>query len=201
MSITQAVLPGSTAVVIGLAAFGVVVLPVTWLVVRRLAVAAHQGAHALTGLLVYRSVRDGIDVESAAGLRGVPVALAGYLGPSGFGLGAAKVIELGYATVVLWLVLVLAAVLLIGLRRSSGLILAVLAGVIVFGLARYTPVHAQVVTAYALAWLLLLSGIRRVIEVGISGITGVPGILWFPLWLVAALAAAAEGARLLIMQA
>jgi hypothetical protein len=186
VSITQAVLPGSTATVIGLAAFGLVVLPVTWLVVRQVAVAAHRGAHALTGLLVYRSVRDGIDIESAAGLRGVPVALAGYLGPSGFGLGAAKLIELGYATVVLWLVLAL---------------LAVVAAGIVFGLARYTPVHAQLVTAYSLAWLLLLSGVRRVIEVGVGGIIGLPRILWFPLWLVATLAAAAEGARLLIMRA
>ena len=201
MSITQAVLPGSTATVIGLAAFGLVALPVTWLVVRQVAVAAHRGAHALTGLLVYRSVRDGIDIESAAGLRSVPVALAGYLGPSGFGLGAAKLIELGYSLVVLWLVLALLAVVLIGLRRWFGLVIAILAAGIVFGLARYTPVHAQLVTAYSLAWLLLLSGVRRVIEVGVGGITGLPRILWFPLWLVATLAAAAEGARLLIMRA
>ena len=201
MSVTQAVLPGSTATVIGLAAFGVVVLPVSWLVVRHVALAAHRGAHAVTGLLVYRSVREGIDVESAAGLRSVPVALAGYLGPSGFGLGAAKLIEIGYATVVLWLVLALLAVVLIGLRRSFGLLLAVLAGGVVFVLARYTPLHVQLVTAYSLAWLLLLSGVRRVIEVGVGGITGLPRILWFPLWLVAALAAAAEGARLLIMRA
>ena len=201
MSVTQAVLPGSTATVIGLAAFAVVALPASWLVVRPVAVAAHRGAHAVTGLLVYRSVRDGIDIESAAGLRSVPVVLAGYLGPSGFGLGAAKLIELGYSSVVLWLVLALLAVLLIGLRRSFGLIIAILAGGVLFVLARYTSVHVQLVTAYSLAWLLLLSGVRRVIEVGVSGITGVPRILWFPLWLVAALAAAAEGARLLIMRA
>jgi Peptidase M50B-like len=201
VSLTQAVLPGTTATVIGLAAFGLVVVPLTWLVVRHVAVAAHRGAHALTGLVVYRSVRDGLDVESAAGLRSVPVALAGYLGPSGFGLGAAKVIELGYSPVVLWLGLALLAVLLIGLLRSFGLILAVLAGGIVFGVGRYAPVHVQAVLAYSVAWLLLLSGIRRVIEIGVSGITGLPRLLWFPLWLTATLAAAFEGARLLIMKA
>jgi Peptidase M50B-like len=201
VSITQAVLPGSTATVIGLAAFGVVALPASWLVVRHVAVAAHRGAHAVTGLVVYRSARDGLDVESAAGLRSVPVVLAGYLGPSGFGLGAAKLVELGYSSEVLWLVLALLAVLLIGLLRSFGLIIVILAGGIVFVLARYTPVHVQAVSAYSLAWLLLLSGIRRVIEVGVSGITGLPRVLWFPLWLAAALAAAFEGARLLIMRA
>jgi hypothetical protein len=54
VSITQADLPGSTVTVIGLAALGVVVLDVTWQVVRHLAVMAHQGAHAVTGLLLRR---------------------------------------------------------------------------------------------------------------------------------------------------
>ena len=67
----------------------------------------------------------------------------------------------------------------------------------------------QVVTAYSIAWLLLLSGVRRVLEVGVGsddggrlhGMTGLPHILWYLLWLAATLAAAAEGARLLIMRA
>ena len=50
---------------------------------------------------------------------------------------------------------------------------------------------------------------RRVLEVGtgsddegrLRGMTGLPRVLWFLLWLAATLAAAAEGARLLIMRA
>jgi hypothetical protein len=218
VSITQAALPGSTATVIGLAAFGVVALNAGWVVVRHLAVMAHEGAHALTGLLLFRSVHGielrsdatgGTDIRPAAGLRSVPIALSGYLGPSGFGLGAAKLIELRYTPVVLWGVLFLLAVLLAGLRRSFGLISVIVAGGTVFGIARYTPMHVQVVSAYAIAWLLLLSGVRRVVEVGLRsddgirlrGITGLPNALWFLFWLAATLAAAAEGARLLVMRA
>ncbi len=54
-----------------------------------------------------------------------------------------------------------------------------------------------------------LSGVRRVLEVGagsddggrLRGITGLPQTLWFLFWLAATLAAAAEGARLMIMRA
>ena len=218
MSIAQAALPGSTATVIGLAAFGAVAANAGWVVVRHLAVMAHEGAHALTGLLLFRSVHGielrsdatgGTDIRPATGLRSVPIALSGYLGPSGFGLGAAKLIELRYTPVVLWVVLFLLAVLLAGLRRSFGLISVVVAGGTVFGIARYTPMHVQVVSAYAIAWLLLLSGVRRVVEVGLRsddgirlrGLTGLPNVLWFLFWLAATLAAAAEGARLLVMRA
>ena len=57
VSTAQVVLPGSTATVIGLAALGVVAFNAGWLVVRHLTVMAHEGAHALTGLVLFRSVR------------------------------------------------------------------------------------------------------------------------------------------------
>jgi len=218
VSITQAPLSSETVAVIGLVALGVVALDVGWQVVRHLTVMAHEGAHALTGLLLLGAFHGielhadgtgGTDISPATGLRAIPIALVGYLGPSAFGLGAAKLIELRYTTLVLWVVLFLLAVLLVGLRRSFGLISVILAGGIVFGLARYTPMHVQVVSSYAITWLLLLSGVRRVLEVGVSsddggrlrGMTGLPHVLWFLLWLTATLAAAAFGARLLIMRA
>lgn len=218
MSLTQAGLPSSTATVIGLAAFAVVAFPVGWLVVRHFAVMAHAGAHALTGLLLFRSVH-GIELRSdatgranlgsAAGLRTVPVMLSGYLGPSGFGLGAAKLIELRHAAVVLWVTLAGLAALLIGLRRLFGVISVLVAAGLVLGIAQFTPMHVQVVSAYSVAWLLLLSGVRRVIETGLRsddglalrGLTGLPHALWSLFWLAATLAAAAEGARLLVMHA
>ena len=214
MSITQADLPGSTVTVIGLAALGVVALDVTWQVVRHLAVMAHHGAHAVTGLLLRRSFRgielyaDGAgltDLGSVAGLPSIPIALSGYLGPSALGLGAAKLIELRYATVVLWVLLVLLAVLLVGLRRSFGLVSVIGAGLAVLGIALFTPMHIQVVSSYSVTWLLLLSGVRRILDAGLGsadglrlrGITGLPHALWSLLWLAGALAAAGEGARLL----
>ena len=218
MSIAQAPLSGGTAALIGVAALGAIVFDAGWRVVRHFTVMAHEGAHAVIGFLLFREVRGielhadatgGTDIVPATGLRGIPIALAGYLGPSAFGLGAAKLIELRYTTLVLWVALFLLAVLLVGLRRSFGLISVVLAGVVVFGVARYTPMPVQVAAAYSIAWLLLLSGVRRVLEVGpgsddggrLRGMTGLPRVLWFLVWLAATLAAAAEGARLLIMRA
>ncbi len=217
MSITQATLSGGTAAAIGLVALGVVSVDASWQVVRHLTVMAHEGAHAVTGLLL-GSV-DGIelrangtgatDISAASGLRLFPITLAGYLGPSAFGLGAGKLIELGYTTVVLYGLLFLLFVLLVGLRWSFGLITVLLAGGIVFGIARYTPMVVQVTTAYSITWLLLLSGVRRVLEVGVRSddggelraMTHLPGALWFVLWLGATLAAAVEGFRLLVLRA
>jgi hypothetical protein len=67
----------------------------------------------------------------------------------------------------------------------------------------------QVTTAYSITWLLLLSGVRRVLEVGVRsddglrlrGMTGLPYVLWFLLWLAATAAAALEGFRLLVLRA
>jgi hypothetical protein len=212
----QGVLSGGTAALIGLVALGVVAFDAGWQVVRHFTVMAHEGAHALTGLLLAGSF-GGIELRadgsggtdiSAGGLRAFPVALSGYLGPSAFGLGAAKLIELRYTTVVLYAVLFLLAVLLVGLRRSFGLITVFLAGGIVFGIARFTPVPVQVTAAYSITWLLLLSGVRRVMEVGVRSddggrlraMTHLPHALWFLLWLAATLAAAAEGFRLLVLR-
>jgi hypothetical protein len=216
VSTAQGVLSGGTAALIGVVTLGVVAFDAGWQVVRHFTVMAHEGAHALTGLLLGGSF-GGIELRAdgsggtdigAGGLRAFPVALAGYLGPSAFGVGAAKLIELRYTTVVLYAVLFLLAVLLVGLRRSFGLITVFLAGGIVFGIARFTPVPVQVTAAYSITWLLLLSGVRRVLEVGLRSddggrlraMTHLPHALWFLLWLAATGAAAVEGFRLLVLR-
>jgi hypothetical protein len=218
VSITQAQLPGGTAALIGVAALGVVVPDAGWQVVRHFTVMAHEGAHAVVGFFLFRSVRGvslyrdgtgGTEISPMTGLGAIPIALSGYVGPSAFGLGAAKLIELSYATVVLWVVLFLLAVLLLGMRWSFGLISVFLAGASVFVIARYTPMPVQVLASYAIAWLLLLSGARRVLEVGtgsadgglLRGMTGIPQALWFLFWLAATLAAVALGGRLLVLRA
>jgi hypothetical protein len=215
---TQTTLPGATAALIGVVALGVIVPDAGWQVVRHFTVMAHEGAHALVGFFLFRSVggvtlySDGTgktEISPATGFGGFLIALAGYVGPSAFGLGAAKLIELGYAPVVLWVVLFLLAVLLLGMRWSFGLISVFLAGGIVFAIARYTPMSVQVVASYAIAWLLLLSGVRRVLQVGdgsddgglLRGMTSIPRGLWFLFWLAATLAAVALGVRLLVVQA
>jgi hypothetical protein len=214
---TQAPLPGAEAALIGLAGFGLLLLDAGWRIVRHLTVMAHEGAHALVAALLLRDF-DGIELDAKAGggtyvptngLGGVFIHLAGYVGPSIFGLGAAKLIVLGYSATVLWIVFFLLAFLLVGLRRSFGLITVILTGALVFGLVRFTPMGVQVTAAYAITWLLLLSAVRRILEIGagsddgakLRGKTGIPRLIWFLFWLAATLAAVAVGGRMLILQA
>ncbi len=139
----------------------------------------------------------------------IGVGFVGYVGPSMFGLGAAKLIELGHIVAVLWVALVLLAFLLAALRISFGLVTVVLVGFLASQIVRYTPVPVQVVAAYVITWLLLLSGVRRIFERGadskdakdLRSLTNLPRSLWSLLWLAAALAAVAVGGNLLVMQA
>lgn len=138
----------------------------------------------------------------------VIAAFVGYVGPSSFGLGAAKLIQHGYIVAALWITLFLLGILLLLLHWSFGLITVPLAAGLVYVFARYTPVLAQTVAAYAIAWLLLLTGVRGILVRGtqssdgqaLSQLTLVPRAIWFLLWLAATLAAVAVGGSWLVMR-
>lgn len=215
---TQVPLPGLASACIGLAVLGAVVLDAGWQVVRHVTVMAHEGAHAVAGTLLFREL-GGITLNrdatgaTAIGLAGGPgdvvISFSGYIGPSLAGLGAAKLIELGHIVAVLWVTLFLLAVLLLVLRRSFGRVTVVTAGALVYCTGHYLAVPVQVISAYAIAWLLLLSGVRRVIEVGtwssdgawLQNMTRLPRFVWFLLWLAATLWALIAGGRLLVVGA
>ena len=78
-----------------------------------------------------------------------------------------------------------------------------LAGFLIFLILRHTSQTAQVVAAYAIAWFLLLSGVRIVVQRNINaddadllkGRTSIPKLVWFGLWLAGTVAAVVIGAR------
>src|SRR5580704_17591180 len=202
MGLTQHPLSEADAVLVGLAALVVVFLDLGWRIVRHGTVMAHEGAHAVLGSLLFRNV-SGIELNADATgatlmngggcLGSVIVSFVGYVGPSLFGLGAARLIEFGHVAAVLWVALFLLGVLLIGLRRSFGMITVLLVAGLVFLVGHYTPVGAQMAASYGITWLLLLSGVRRVVEIGagsadganLRSLTGLPRLLWALLWLAA----------------
>jgi peptidase M50B-like protein len=216
VSLTQVPLSGAAAAVVGLAALAGVATDVGWRLIRHGTVMAHEGAHAVTGSLLFRGVR-GIELNSDATggtlmnsggcLGSILVSLVGYAGPSLFGLGAARLIQLRHSAAVLWVTLFLLGALLFVLNRSFGLVTVILLGGLLYVVVRYTPVGTQIVGAYGISWLLLLSGVRRVLEVGVlssdgaslSRLTHLPRLFWFLIWLAATLAALAAGGKMLVM--
>ena len=206
-------------VLIGLVTLVTVAFEVTWAVVRLIGTMAHEGAHALVSSLSGRGVesikiKPNADGETKT-VRGgampgtVAIGVVGYVGPSAFGLGTAKLIESGFILSVFWVALVLLAVLLLATRWSFAFVAVPAAGALAFFIAKFEPMHTQVIAAYGLAWLLLLSGVRTVVEHGLGAVdarilrdvTHIPRLLWSLLWLAGSLAALVIGGRMLVMRA
>ena len=216
---TQVPLSGTEAAVIGVGAFIAVTLDLGWALIQYGQVLAHEGAHGVIGSLFFLRVT-GVTIDTgssgATGATGVQTApsvrghlffFIGYLGPSLFGLGAARLIESGYILAVLWVTVILLGVLLIRVVTFFGQFVVVLVGGLVYAVGHYTPASVQVIGAYAITWLLLLAGARRAIERGVRakdaeilrGRTGIPMLIWALVWMAGTLGAVALGGRMLVL--
>ena len=211
----QTPLSAVASVLIGLLALGVVGVQAIWEIARYADTIAHEGMHAVTGSALGRKVRgvelrgngDGMTDLSPGGTGGsILIVFAGYLGPSVFGLGAAKLIEVGHSVAVLWLTLLLLVLLLFVLRNVFAYVPVLIVGTLLFLIARYASVGTETAVAYAVAWFLLLSGVRKVLYRGtgagdaaiLAGITHIGRGFWVLLWLLGTIAAVAIGGSLLV---
>lgn len=212
---TQTRLPGEAAVMVGLLAFVAVAVQEIWLLLQHANTIAHEGAHAIAGSAVGRTVRsvrlkgngDGLTTVDGGGTAGnILFYFAGYLGPSVFGLGAAKLIQVGHSVAVLWLTLLLLIVLLWVLREWFSFVAVLVTGGLIYLVARYCSVGADTAMAYGVAWFLLISGVRKVLDHG-SGAADAGKLLeithiwrwaWSWLWLIGSVLALAVGGALLV---
>jgi peptidase M50B-like protein len=188
------------------------VMPGFWELVRHVTVMAHEGAHAVVGSCQGRRVQ-GVRLEPN-GDGGtdlgphppVTAGVVGYLGPSGFGLAAAGFIAHSQIVPVLWIGVVLLAILLLSLRNVFGIAVVIGTGFLLLSIARSRNAGVEAVVVYGLSWLLLLSGIRVVLQhragakdAGIlRELTGLPRGLWYRLWLIGSIAALAWGSTMLV---
>jgi hypothetical protein len=212
---TQPNLSAQSALLIGLLALVVVVLP-WYAIAEPFDTMAHEGAHALAAWAISWPVID-VELESngdggtnlpprTGRLGAVLVGVVGYLGPSAGGLLAAWLISKGHSVAVLWLVLGLLGLLLLQVSSFFAVCLVSAAGAACYIAIRYAAIGKETVLAYSIAWFLLLSGVRTVLRHGVaakdagilSGITGLPGLVWFALWPAGSGYALVTGAKLLI---
>jgi Peptidase M50B-like len=215
MQVIHPPLAAGASVLIGLVVAVVVMVPLLWAPFAHFSTMTREGAHALIAVFLGLTVTEIIlDRHSEGktgivgeGLRVVLVVLIGYLGPSLFGLGAARVISLGDPVTVLWLLVILLVLVLFLLGASFGLFSVPVAIVLFYLILRYTHAREEVVAAYAAAWLLLLSGVRTAIGHGIHSAeadslrsrTHLPRALWSLLWLAGTVGALLVGGKLLVL--
>jgi hypothetical protein len=212
---TQAPLPAPVVLFLGLLVFVVVLGRALWRVAVHVNTIVHEAAHALVGLGAGRRIRS-VNVNSNGGgdTDMVPksgfgygvAAFVGYVGPSAAGLMAAGLISIGRIVAALWLGLMLLAVMLLMVRNFFGGIAILVCGALLYLVVRYTTVGVETAVAYGATWFLLLSGLKKVLEVGsapqdakiLAGKTRIAAPVWSFLWLLGSLAALAVGGAILL---
>jgi len=210
----QGRLNGFLAILIGLTAAVVVLLPALWEVSQHVNTMAHEGGHALMCVLIGQkldSVKMKLDGTGATSPSknekySRTVGVIGYLAPGLLGLGAAKLIEMRHIVDVLWLFLLGLLLLLVVARGWFAPICVLATGFLLYLIVRYGSVGLQVVVAYGMTWFLLFSGFTMVIKhnrnAGDAGnlrkATHVPESLWVLIWLIGSTFTMILGAVLLV---
>lgn len=209
-------LTGLGAVLLAIAALGATFTRAIWPITRHLTVLAHEGAHAflasalghkIDGITVDRKANGLTNHSGSSGALGLfSITFIGYLGPSAFGIGAAELISIGHIVAVLWTGLAGLIGILFVIRKSFGIITVAVVILLLFGIAAFATVSVQVLTAYAIAWFLLVSGAWVIKDHGKNAAdagklhqrTKIPPGFWSGVWQVGSLLALVFGAILLV---
>jgi Peptidase M50B-like len=209
---TQPVPDARFVLATGVLALLLVLVPATWPRVRLGITVVHEAGHAVVAVLVgrrLRSIRLHSDTSGLTVSRGKPrgpgmVAMlaAGYLAPAALGLLAALLLAGGRSVGLLWLLVVLAAAMVLWVRNGYGFLVLLVGGAGVLLVTWYGDGQLQSVAAYLIAWLLLLASPRPLVELltagrrrgrtsdadQLAGLTRVPAVLWILVLLLANLA-------------
>jgi hypothetical protein len=217
----------SLMLVVGTAVLALVALLTLWPIVGHSVTAAHEGGHALIGSLVGGTVksvtlnRDNSGLTAVAGPGGlgiVLVALAGYLGPSLFGLLGALLLTQGQSTAVLWLSVAFLVILLFQVVNLFGFLVVIATGAAMVMVMRTDSAAVQTVFAYTWIWFLLFGGFRDVLGLrrlrqkakrkggrdessdafGLRKLTYLPAGLWMAVFWLGSLTALVFGAAMLL---
>jgi hypothetical protein len=192
---------------------------VLWRLAQWSVTVAHEGGHAIFGSLLGGTIgpvvysRTAGAVTPVAGLRrtgNIVTGLAGYLGPSLFGLCGALLLVHDKATAVLWISLLFLFLMLlqVALKNAFGAVVVVGTGVVIFLVARYASDSVQTMFAYTWVWFLLIGGCRDTVRLLklksgtdaniLRELTHMPAVLFRFVFALATLAALVLGAGILL---
>jgi hypothetical protein len=214
----QAPLPTPVVLLIGILAAIVVQDQALFKITNHADTVVHEGAHTLAGLFTGRRIRGvTIDSDGGGGTDMVPrsgfgygvAASVGYIGSSGAGLIAAKLISIGHIVAVLWLGLLLLAVMLLLVRNFFGGFVIFGCGVLLALIVRYATTGVETAAAYAMTWFLLLAAPKMALEAAtkpkevadariLAEMTSLWPSAWCFLWVIVSAAALVAGAMLLV---
>ncbi len=217
--------PPPWVVVLSLAiAAAAVGLPRAWKVSRHVITIAHEGGHAVVGLLAGRrlagirlhSDTSGVTVTSGRprGIGMVATVAAGYVMPSLLGLGAAWLVASRHIGALLLCSVILLAAMLVAIRNVFGVISVGVCAAAVAGALWFGSVTLQATLAWTVAWFLSLGGPRPIWELRrsrrrrrtgstsdadqLAALTHLPAPVWVAAFAAVALLALAVGARWLV---
>jgi hypothetical protein len=194
----------------------------SWRVVRNVITIAHEGGHAAVAVLSGRRLQ-GIRLHSdtsgltlTKGKRSGPgmvaTLAAGYVAPSLLGVGGAALLAAGRITLLLWVSIALAVLMLVMIRNVFGVLSVLVTGGILFAVSWYADARWQALFAYAAVWFLLFGGIRPVFEMQrqrrrgmarssdpdqLAGVTRAPAGLWVGVFVLVSLGCLAVSGVLL----
>jgi Peptidase M50B-like len=119
----------------------------------------------------------------------------------------------GHITALLWAGLVLLPLMLVMIRNLFGVLAVATAGAVMVFVSMFTGSTVQAAFAYFIVWLLLLGGLRPVLELQtlrwrgqlpysdadqLARLTRVPGLLWVVFFIVVTTVALLAGAQLML---
>jgi len=207
-----------------LVAAAAVGFPRAWRLSRHVVTIAHEGGHAVVGLLAGRrlggirlhSDTSGVTVTSGRprGVGMIATVAAGYVMPCLLGLGGAWLVASRHIGAVLVGSLALLAAMLIALRNLFGVLMVALCGAAVLATLWLGSPTLQAAVAWTMTWLLLLGGVRPVWELQrtrrsrsgstsdadqLAALTHLPAVMWVALFAGVAGATLFVGGRWLVL--
>jgi hypothetical protein len=193
-----------------------------WRFTQHTITVAHEGGHAMFGVLFGQKVH-GVRVTADGGgetrfspsmpwLADLFITLAGYLGPSALGLGGVFLLARGQPEMVLWASVGLLAVILLMIRNPLGFVAVIGTGVVLYWVARHWPDPAQLAFGYFWVWFLLIGGVRTITGLFwatyrddrgsdaaiMQKLTLLPDIFWLALFWLGTMAALVYGGATLL---